>query len=52
MGPAAQIAFNVLQGSTIDAQFIGLARGNQGIVQSMAANPPLLTAIKRFGTTN
>jgi predicted NBD/HSP70 family sugar kinase len=52
MGPAAQIAFNVLQGSTIDAQFIGLARGNQGIVQSMAANPPLLTAIKRFGSTN
>lgn len=52
MGPAAQIAFNVLQGSTIDAQFIGLARGNQGIVQSMAANPPLLMAVKRFGTTN
>ena len=52
MGPAAQIAFNVLQGSTVDAQFIGLARGNQGILQSMAADPPLMTAVQRFGRTN
>ena len=51
-GPIEQLAYNVLEGSTVDAQFIGMAGGNNGILQSMAANPPLLTAIKRFSSTN
>lgn len=51
-GPVEQLAYNVLQGSTVDAQFIGMAGGNNGILQSMGANPPLLTAIKRFSSTN
>lgn len=51
-GPLEQLAYNVIQGSTVDAQFIGMAGGNNGILQSMGANPPLLTAIKRFSTTN
>lgn len=52
MGPAAQLAYNVFQGSTVDAQFIGLAGGNNGVLQSLAANPPLLTALQRFSATN
>lgn len=52
LGPAAQLAFNVLQGSTVDAQFFGIAGGNSGILQSMAANPALLTAFQRFSRTN
>lgn len=52
MGPTAQLAFNVLQGSTVDAQFIGLAGGNNGVLPSLAANPPLYTAIQRFSSTN
>lgn len=51
-GPIEQIAFNVIQGSTVDAQFYGLGAGNSGILQSMAADPPFLTAISRFATTN
>ena len=51
-GPLEQLAYNVIQGSTVDAQFIGMAGGNNGILQSMGANPPLLTAIKRFSSTN
>lgn len=52
MGPFTQLMYNVFQGSTVDAQFIGLAGGNNGILQGMAANPPMLTAIQRFSSTN
>ena len=52
MGPLQQVAFNVIEGSTVDAQFIGLGGGNQGILQGMASNPPTLTAVKRFISTN
>lgn len=52
MGPLQQVAFNVIEGSTVDAQFIGLGKGNQGILQGMASNPPTLTAIQRFISTN
>jgi hypothetical protein len=42
----------VIEGSTVDAQFFGLAGGNSGVVQSMAANPALFTAAQRFAVSN
>ena len=51
MGPLTQIAYNVLQGSTMDAQFLGLS-GQGGIIGNLATNPPMLTAVQRFAKTN
>lgn len=51
-GPLSQLAWNVIEGSTVDAQFFGLAGGNSGVVQSMAANPALFTAAQRFAVSN
>ena len=51
MGPISQIAYNVVQGSTLDAQFLGLA-SQGGILGNLFTNPPLLTSVQRFARTN
>lgn len=51
MGPLTQVAYNVIQGSTMDAQFLGLS-GNSGVIGNMVQNPPMVTAVQRFVRTN
>jgi len=51
MGPLTQVAYNVLQGSTMDAQFLALS-GQGGVIGNLATNPPMLTAVQRFVKTN
>ena len=45
MGPAEQLAYNVIWGSTQDSQF-------QNILGQFAQNPPLITQLQRFATSN
>lgn len=45
MGPAEQLAYNVVWGSMQDSQF-------QNILGNFAQNPPLVTQIQKFATSN
>lgn len=45
MGPGEQLAYNVIWGSLQDSQF-------QNILGQFAQNPPLVTQIQKFGTSN
>lgn len=45
MGPAEQLVYNVIWGSTQDSQF-------QNILGQFAQNPPLITQLQRFAKSN